>query len=107
MVPITKNNTGPTTGTNDRIIHINLSTGDSNSDFKIITTVISHNKGMPIGIIRLKIVARMLGSLYSRVISYSLFDQDADYKRIKRKVVIFFMGRIFLVLVQLLIISVS
>jgi hypothetical protein len=38
---------------------------------------------MPIGIIRLKIVARMLGSLYSRVISYSLFDQDADDKRIK------------------------
>jgi len=57
-----KNNIGPKNGTKEIITQVNLSTGDSNSDFKIITTVTSHNKGMETGMIKLKILDRVMVS---------------------------------------------
>ncbi len=54
FLPIKKNKIGPINGAKDKIIHINLSTGDLKFEVKIIATLISHNIGIETGIIRLR-----------------------------------------------------
>ena len=78
-----KNKIGPTRGTKDRIIHINLSVGDLKFEVKIITTVISHNSGIETGIIRLKINPKRSGSICfaeARISELCAYDKELTNK---------------------------